>query len=63
MIADVLSPCTGVCRIDDATDQCSGCFRTLEEITVWSRLSAPDKLQIIGKVRSRIGTAPTHRDR
>ncbi len=31
----VQSPCIGVCAIDDATDLCQGCFRTLDEIQDW----------------------------
>ncbi|WP_246100536.1 DUF1289 domain-containing protein [Tepidimonas alkaliphilus] len=29
------SPCVGVCRLDEARGWCAGCWRTLEEITVW----------------------------
>jgi uncharacterized protein len=35
----VLSPCIGVCRMDAPSGHCSGCFRSLEEIGVWSTLS------------------------
>ncbi|MEM7775593.1 MAG: DUF1289 domain-containing protein [Pseudomonadota bacterium] len=30
-----VSPCTGVCRLDDATGWCLGCARTGEEIAEW----------------------------
>jgi predicted Fe-S protein YdhL (DUF1289 family) len=30
------SPCTGICRIDDATGTCLGCARTSAEIAEWS---------------------------
>ena len=33
-----LSPCTGVCRIDERTGWCEGCLRTLDEIAGWSAL-------------------------
>ena len=32
------SPCIGICRIDPARALCEGCWRTLDEIAVWSRL-------------------------
>ncbi|HLX29328.1 MAG TPA: DUF1289 domain-containing protein [Casimicrobiaceae bacterium] len=34
----VASPCISVCRIDDATGLCVGCFRTLDEIAAWGAL-------------------------
>ena len=38
MASPVPSPCTSVCRIDDATGLCAGCLRTLDEIAAWSVL-------------------------
>ena len=35
----VRSPCISVCRIDDATGYCEGCFRTIEEIAGWGMMS------------------------
>ena len=37
----VPSPCISVCRISADTGWCEGCFRTLGEISAWSR-SGPD---------------------
>ncbi len=42
----VPSPCISVCRIDAATGLCEGCFRTLDEIAVWSRASEEEKRAI-----------------
>jgi predicted Fe-S protein YdhL (DUF1289 family) len=33
--SDTVSPCTGVCRIDEATGWCLGCARTADEIADW----------------------------
>lgn len=33
--APVPSPCVGVCRMDDATGWCAGCWRTIDEIANW----------------------------
>ncbi|MDO9402476.1 MAG: YbaK/EbsC family protein [Polaromonas sp.] len=38
---DVPSPCISVCRISSESGLCEGCFRTIPEITAWSR-STPD---------------------
>ena len=35
-----LSPCTGICRIDEHTGWCEGCLRTLDEIAGWSAFDA-----------------------
>ena len=42
-IDPVPSPCTGVCRMDEATGWCRGCRRTLEEIARWSAMTPADK--------------------
>ena len=33
------SPCTGVCRMDDETNLCEGCGRTIVEIAAWGELT------------------------
>jgi uncharacterized protein len=37
------SPCTGICRIDQSTGWCQGCWRTLDEIADWPLLSVREK--------------------
>ena len=32
----MISPCVGICRLDDAGTHCIGCLRTLPEIAAWS---------------------------
>jgi len=39
----VRSPCISVCRIDDASGLCAGCYRTLEEIAGWGMMSDDQK--------------------
>ncbi len=43
---EVDSPCIKLCTIHPVERLCIGCYRTIEEITVWSRL-APDVRQTI----------------
>ncbi len=47
------SPCTSVCRIDEATGWCAGCLRTLDEIAAWSVLSDEDKRTVLRKLGRR----------
>lgn len=49
----VVSPCINVCRMDDRTGWCLGCFRTIEEIAVWSRATDDRRLQILLAVERR----------
>ena len=37
------SPCISVCRMDAVTGWCEGCFRTLDEIAGWSRMTDTEK--------------------
>ena len=38
MDAGIPSPCISICRMDDASGLCQGCFRTLSEITAWGNM-------------------------
>jgi predicted Fe-S protein YdhL (DUF1289 family) len=33
----VPSPCISVCRMTESTGLCEGCFRTIDEIRLWSQ--------------------------
>jgi predicted Fe-S protein YdhL (DUF1289 family) len=39
----VPSPCNSICTIDQVTGCCAGCFRTLDEIAMWSVLDDAEK--------------------
>lgn len=47
------SPCIRACTLDEETNICVGCFRTLDEIAGWSRYSAENKLAVLEKIRIR----------
>lgn len=49
----IASPCINVCKMDEVSGLCQGCFRTLEEITGWSRAPDDDKLTILAAVDRR----------
>lgn len=42
----VLSPCIGVCTLDDA-GLCEGCRRTTSEIARWGQMSDDERLRIM----------------
>ena len=35
----VPSPCISICKMDESQTWCTGCFRSIEEITRWSSAS------------------------
>ncbi|MDW7548903.1 DUF1289 domain-containing protein [Pseudoalteromonas sp. McH1-7] len=52
------SPCVRQCCLDD-NDVCVGCFRTLQEITSWSRFSEDEKREVIVNCTKRMHTSET----
>jgi predicted Fe-S protein YdhL (DUF1289 family) len=40
------SPCLKVCLMDPESDLCKGCFRTLDEIARWSRMTDDEREKV-----------------
>jgi len=55
----IVSPCQNVCKIED--NICIGCFRTLDEISVWSKLSSQKRAEIMESVKKRGSQMPQNR--
>ncbi len=53
MTQPVASPCISVCQMDEQIGLCIGCFRTIEEIAFWSRLSDGQRLKVLLAVERR----------
>ena len=51
--ASIPSPCINVCRMDPASQLCSGCFRSLEEIAGWAAASDAERVAILARVTHR----------
>lgn len=51
--APIASPCNSVCRIDERTGWCEGCYRTLDEIARWSAIDDAQKLAVRETLRLR----------
>lgn len=49
----VPSPCISVCEMDEARFACKGCFRTIPEISQWSRMADADKLVVWQAIEAR----------
>lgn len=48
-----LSPCINVCALDSGNRLCLGCFRSIDEISLWSRISNDERLNILAAARQR----------
>ncbi|MBL8459982.1 MAG: DUF1289 domain-containing protein [Zoogloea sp.] len=51
------SPCINVCHMNQASGYCEGCYRSIPEITEWSRASDARKQAILGEVAARRAAA------
>ena len=49
----VLSPCIKVCTLDPSGQLCLGCFRTIDEIGLWSQLSNGERAQVVTQLSER----------
>ena len=47
------SPCVRICNVDARADICIGCFRTLDEISCWTRYSEGERTAINEKLPAR----------
>ena len=50
---EVQSPCIKVCVIHPEARLCTGCLRSIDEITVWSKLSNEDRKTIMDELPDR----------
>lgn len=53
--AEIDSPCIKVCVIQPDTRLCTGCLRTIEEISAWSRMTAEARREVMADLPSRQG--------
>jgi predicted Fe-S protein YdhL (DUF1289 family) len=49
-----ISPCLSICTID-VERSCTGCYRTLEEIARWSRMSPEEQWAVVRELPMRAG--------
>jgi predicted Fe-S protein YdhL (DUF1289 family) len=49
----LVSPCIKVCRLIEGSNVCSGCFRTIQEITDWQDYKDREKLEVLNRIERR----------
>jgi predicted Fe-S protein YdhL (DUF1289 family) len=44
--ATAASPCIGVCRLDEGSGVCVGCYRTIQEIARWGSMGRDERARV-----------------
>jgi len=57
---NVASPCINICKIDETSQRCIGCDRSIDEITRWSGMDDDAKQAVIEAIvlRNRVQKKP-----
>ena len=50
---EIQSPCIKICVIHPSERLCTGCHRTIEEISAWSRLPSEQREKVINELPKR----------
>lgn len=57
----VESPCTSVCKMDNNSKMCMGCWRTIDEIVAWRSDSDEMKKKVLTLIALRKNVAVNHK--
>lgn len=58
---EVESPCTQICVVHPETRLCTGCARSIDEITQWAKMSEAERRAIINDLPKRVAAPTTRR--
>lgn len=50
---EIQSPCIQICVVHPQERICTGCYRTIDEITQWSKMTPEDRTRIMDELPSR----------
>ena len=53
-IENIVSPCIGVCAMNDSNGLCHGCYRTVEEIREWWNMTDEEREKVMGALDQRL---------
>lgn len=57
---EVESPCINICVVHPATRLCTGCARSIDEISRWSKMTPEERAEVMAELPKR-NAAPTTR--
>lgn len=52
---EVESPCVKICVVHPATRLCTGCYRSIEEIGGWGRMTPEERRAVMAELPARAG--------
>lgn len=52
---EIDSPCVRICVVHPEARICTGCYRTIDEIAQWSRMTPDQRHQIMAELPDRAG--------
>ncbi len=52
---EIESPCIRLCVVDPGSRLCMGCFRSIDEISGWSAMTAEARREIMAELPGRAG--------
>lgn len=47
------TPCVKLCKIDQASQLCSGCLRSIDEIMAWKRMTPEERQAVMALLHGR----------
>ena len=50
---EIDSPCVDICVVHPKERICTGCYRTIDEITAWSKMDPEERQRIMAELPSR----------
>ncbi|MCU9838004.1 DUF1289 domain-containing protein [Ruegeria sp. WL0004] len=50
---EIDSPCIRICVVHPTERICTGCYRTIDEITRWSRMESDERTRIMAELPAR----------
>jgi len=50
---EIQSPCVKICVVHPETRTCTGCWRTIDEISSWSRMTHADRSAVMAQLPER----------
>ncbi|WP_420003109.1 DUF1289 domain-containing protein [Arenibacterium sp. LLYu02] len=58
---EVESPCINICVVHPATRLCTGCARSIDEISRWSKMTPEERSAVIADLPQRTAAPTTRR--
>lgn len=58
---EIQSPCINICVVHPEARICTGCYRSIDEITSWSKMSNEARAEIMQELPTRAGNLTKRR--